>query len=96
MQTFGMKRLGIMSFGAALLLSTAITGAQAQSQSGTAPDNQQQDKQSPPSTTTGQSTTDPATQAARDADSAKTQPLMATGEDLKGPPIRFPANKTPE
>ena len=23
-------------------------------------------------------------------------PLTATGEDLKGPPTRFPANKTPE
>lgn len=48
------------------------------------------------SETTGQNTADPAAQAARDAASAKTQPLMATGEDLKGPPERFPANKTPE
>lgn len=24
------------------------------------------------------------------------QPLMATGEDLNGPPTKFPANKTPE
>jgi hypothetical protein len=24
------------------------------------------------------------------------QPEMATGQDLKGPPTRFPANKTPE
>lgn len=24
------------------------------------------------------------------------QPLMATGQDLKGPPTRFPANNTPE
>jgi hypothetical protein len=30
------------------------------------------------------------------SDSAKDQPEMATGEDLKGPPTRFPANKTPE
>jgi len=34
--------------------------------------------------------------AARDAESAKGQPLMATGSDLKGEPTRFPANKTPE
>ena len=41
-------------------------------------------------TTTGQNT------GARDAEAAKDQPAMATGEDLKGPPTQFPANKTPE
>lgn len=30
------------------------------------------------------------------SEAAKDQPLMATGVDLKGPPTRFPANKTPE
>ena len=30
------------------------------------------------------------------SDPAADQPEMATGEDLKGPPTRFPANKTPE
>jgi hypothetical protein len=30
------------------------------------------------------------------SDSAADQPEMATGEDLKGPPTQFPANKTPE
>ncbi len=30
------------------------------------------------------------------SEAAKDQPLMATGEDLKGPPAQFPANKTPE
>jgi hypothetical protein len=55
------------------------------------------------SATTGQNTPDPAAQAAaqaaqaaRDTESAKTQPLMAEGVDLKGPPRQFPANKTPE
>jgi hypothetical protein len=43
-----------------------------------------------PATTTGQGT------AAQDAEAAKDQPAMATGEDLKGPPKQFPANKTPE
>ena len=33
---------------------------------------------------------------AKDGESAKGQPLMATGLDLKGEPTRFPANKTPE
>jgi len=35
-------------------------------------------------------------EATRDEESAKGQPLMATGVDLKGEPTRFPANKTPE
>lgn len=42
-------------------------------------------------TTTGQST-----RSTDDPDAAKNQPSMATGQDLKGPPTRFPANKTPE
>lgn len=48
--------------------------------------------------TTGQAPADPAkaAEAARETETAKTQPLMATGLDLKGPPVRFPANKTPE
>lgn len=32
----------------------------------------------------------------QDAEAAKDQPVEATGEDLKGPPTQFPANKTPE
>jgi hypothetical protein len=40
-------------------------------------------------TTSGQS-------SAQDTEAAKDQPAMATGEDLKGPPTKFPANKTPE
>jgi hypothetical protein len=31
-----------------------------------------------------------------DPGAAINQPWMATGIDLKGPPVRFPANKTPE
>ncbi|MFA6265554.1 MAG: hypothetical protein WC670_07560 [Pseudolabrys sp.] len=30
------------------------------------------------------------------SEAAKDQPLTATGEDLKGPAVRFPAGKTPE
>jgi hypothetical protein len=41
-------------------------------------------------TTTGQTT------PAQDAEAAKDQPAMASGEDLKGPPEKFPPNKTPE
>jgi len=51
------------------------------------------------SATTGQSMPDPAAQAAqaaRDAESAKTQPLMAEGLDLNGQPKQFPARLTPE
>lgn len=43
-----------------------------------------------PSETTGQSDRNP------DPEAAENQPYMATGKDLKGPPMRFPANKTPE
>ena len=39
------------------------------------------------------STTGSASSAPRPPDD---QPLMATGQDLRGPPTRFPANKTPE
>jgi hypothetical protein len=52
--------------------------------------------QNKPSETTGQNSADPSVLAAHDAESAKTQPLMAEGLDLKGPPRQFPANKTPE
>ena len=31
-----------------------------------------------------------------EGDLAKDQPEMATGRDLKGPPVRFPPAKTPE
>jgi hypothetical protein len=106
-----MKTLGIIPFGAALLLASAMTVSLAQSNSGTAPEqkgntgwtggssdqpSQSGGSQNKASGTTGQGIGDPAYQAARDAESAKTQPLTATGEDLNGPPIRFPANKTPE
>lgn len=42
------------------------------------------------SETTGQDTRDASSNPAAD------QPEVATGADLKGPPTRFPANKTPE
>ncbi len=48
------------------------------------------------SATTGQNTPDPAVQAAHDAESAKTQPLMAEGLDLNGTPRQLPARLTPE
>jgi hypothetical protein len=34
--------------------------------------------------------------AATDPDAAQSQPFMATGLDLKGPPRQFPADQTPE
>ncbi len=34
--------------------------------------------------------------AAQDAEAAKDQPAVATGEDLKGPPTQFAPSKTPE
>ena len=41
-------------------------------------------------TTTGQGG------SAQDTEAAKDQPVEASGQDLKGPPQQFPANKTPE
>lgn len=42
--------------------------------------------------TSGQGSTDSGV----NSPAAKDQPLTASGEDLKGPAVRFPANKTPE
>jgi hypothetical protein len=99
------KTLGKLLFGAAVLLATAVA-ASAQSDPGTAPEHKgntgwtggsaDQPSQTKASETTGQNTADPAAQAARDAESAKSQPLTAAGLDLQGTPRRFPANKTPE
>lgn len=44
----------------------------------------------PANATTGQAA------QVHDQDLAQTQPLMATGLDLKGPPMRFAPSKTPE
>ena len=41
-------------------------------------------------------TTTKQTTPAQDAEAAKDQPEMASGEDLKGPPEKFPPYKTPE
>jgi hypothetical protein len=38
----------------------------------------------------------PAGATVRVADTGADQPEMATGADLKGPPVRFPADNTPE
>jgi hypothetical protein len=106
------KTLGKVLFGAAVLLATAVTTSYAQSSGTEPQDKgntgwtggqrdqpSQNGRTGSASETTGQKSADSITQAvqgAHDADSAKTQPLMATGEDLDGPPQRFPANKTPE
>ena len=39
---------------------------------------------------------DKANASAQQDASVANQPWMASGEDLNGPPVRFPANKTPE
>ena len=95
------KMLGKILFGAAVLLATAVTAANAQSDqekgstgwSGGAKDQPSQSAkgtQGTPVSTTGQKV------EAHDASEAKTQPEMATGEDLKGPPQQFAPSKTPE
>lgn len=46
--------------------------------------------------TSNQQTTGMGAGKTPDNEAAADQPEMATGVDLKGPPTRFPANKTPE
>jgi membrane protein involved in colicin uptake len=124
-----MKRLGLNSIGAALLLAFAASSSFAQNSatpdqrgstgwtggsSGTQdPNSNNQNNDAAP-----QNATDPAAaaakaaadkdaadkaaaeqaaaQTARDAEAAKTQPLMAEGSDLNGTPRRFAPRQTVE
>jgi hypothetical protein len=89
------KMLGKMLFGAAVMLATAVTAANAQNTPGdqekgsTGWSGGSKDQPSQ-STTTGQKV------EVHDDAAAKTQPEVATGEDLKGPPQQFAPSKTPE
>lgn len=95
-----MKTVGLLSAAAVLLASVTVTFAQGNS--GTAPEHkgntgwtggsQDQPSQKKSSETTGQS----QKVEVHDEALAKDQPLMATGEDLNGPPRRFAPSKTPE
>ena len=103
-----MRKVGLLALIAVALVhswtpSSAQQNAdktQAGSNSGTAPENlgtsgwtggsRGQTKDG--ATTTGQS----SRPNNDDPEAAKNQPSMATGEDLKGLPTQFPANKTPE
>ena len=95
-----MKTVGIISVAALLLASANLSHAQGNS--GTAPEHkgntgwtggsQDQPSQKKASETTGQS----PKVGGHDEALAKDQPLMATGQDLKGPPQRFAPSKTPE
>jgi len=103
-----MKTLGFISWGAALLLASAITVSYAQSGSGTAPEHKgntgwtggsrDQPSQNGPDAGSQSTAIGTTGQGSRNSDpeAAANQPLMATGVDLKGPPRRFPANQTPE
>jgi len=98
------KMLGKILFGTAVMLATAVAASYAQTAgdqdkgssgwSGGAKDQPSQNApkgtQGDPGTTTGQKV------EAHDEGEAKTQPEMATGEDLKGPPQQFAPSKTPE
>ena len=93
---------------AALALMSSVAAAQSGTGDGTDPQNKgstgwtgahpevggvTQDKGkpgNPKAETTGQAV------QVHDQAEAKDQPLMATGEDLKGPPAQFAPSKTPE
>jgi hypothetical protein len=107
-----MKTLGLTPLAAGLLLVSSLTASYAQGSdvgpdqkgatgwSGGARDQ--------PSQPGGDKTAAPADTAAKPAETTgqtvevhdealvKDQPLMATGEDLKGPPAQFAPSKTPE
>lgn len=107
-----MKNFGLMSLIAATMMVSAThssaqnsnppastleqpTAAPHSSGSGTAPEGKGSTgwtggARDQNSQTTGQGT------SAQEAEAAKDQPSMATGEDLKGPPKKFPPNQTPE
>jgi hypothetical protein len=107
-----MKTLGLTPLAAALLLVSSLTVSYAQGSdvapdqkgatgwSGGARDQPSQpggdkaaapaDAAAKPAETTGR------TVEVHDEALVKDQPLMATGEDLKGPPAQFAPSKTPE
>jgi hypothetical protein len=95
-----MKTVGILT-AAALLLASA-TVSYAQTASGTAPEHkgntgwtggaQDQPSQAKPGETSGAA---PKVEV-HDADKAKDQPPVASGEDLKGPAVQNAPSKTPE
>ena len=105
-----MKTLGLTTLAAALLASS-LTMSYAQS-SDTTPEQKgstgwtggAKDQPSQPGGNKSAAPADAAKPAAttgqkveiHDADKAKDQPTMATGEDLKGPPTQFAPSKTPE
>ena len=91
-----MKTRILTILAAAALLTVASTATYAQN---SAPDQEKgstgwsggaKDQPSQSAGTTGQKV------EIHDADKAKDQPLMATGEDLKGPAEQFAPSKTPE
>lgn len=99
-----MIRIGILSL--ALAFSVIVAAAQAQQNAprettpaqtdsqGTAPGGMGSSGTS--GSPVGKSNTHTTGSGAVANPSPANQPLMATGQDLKGPPTRFPANNTPE
>ena len=98
----------VLMIGASLALSSAVLAQNAAGGNGDSPQNKgstgwtgahpetggatasKGEPGKPKDATTGQSV------EVHDEAAAKSQPLMATGEDLKGPPTRFAPSKTPE
>ncbi|MDB5617149.1 hypothetical protein [Tardiphaga sp.] len=100
-----MKPVSLITFAASVLTLAAIpslaqnnTQQQPDNHSGTAPENMGATGWTGGSRgqTHDSATSSGPGNSAKDTEAAKDQPEMATGEDLKGPPVQFPANKTPE
>lgn len=104
-----MKTLGFTPLAAALLLASSLTVSYAQGSGNTTPDQKGSTgwtggARDQPSQPGGDKAAEPAKTGAttgqkteiHDDDKAKDQPMMATGEDLKGPSAQFAPSKTPE
>ena len=92
-----MKPPGLMSPATALALM--LSAASSLAQSGAKPEMLEKPV-ALPQTGTGTApdggNREQADTAKPNPESASQQPEMATGQDLKGPPMRFPAQQTPE
>jgi len=98
-------RFIVMAAALSLALSSAALAQNASGGGGDSPQNKGSTGWTGAHPETGGATVEPAKPSSEttgqgvqihDQDAAKTQPWVATGEDLKGPPAQFPPSKTPE
>ena len=103
-----MKPIGVFALAAALVLSSAVTLSALDSKTGTSGTTDWGTRPNPDQERNNNGWSGGNRQADQvksdskdnrrsdDPEAAVNQPLMATGVDLNGPPMQFPADKTPE